>query len=96
MLMEEAGGPHIRHWCQIPVPDPRNHSQYSVSVRAKEEETLIKSSDNSEFAPSLRRGAPGDSGASLGHPCTRRGSVGPGPHMRTDTRKVAPCSPPGQ
>lgn len=66
MLTEEAGGPHIRHWCQIPVPDPRNHSQYSVSVRPAEEEKLIKSSDNSEFAPSLRgrgEGASEDSGA---------------------------------
>lgn len=50
-LKEELPGLYVRHRCQIPVPDPGNHSQYTVSVRPKEEEKFIKSSDNSEFAP---------------------------------------------
>ena len=52
-VQKETGSPYIQHRCQIPVPDPRNYSQYIVSVRPKVEERLIKSSDNSEFAPSL-------------------------------------------
>ncbi|XP_058938274.1 cytokine receptor common subunit beta [Kogia breviceps] len=48
---EETSSPYVRHCCQIPVPDPRNHSQYIVSVRPKEEEKLIKSSDNIQMAP---------------------------------------------
>ncbi|KAJ8791645.1 hypothetical protein J1605_020367 [Eschrichtius robustus] len=47
---EETSSPYVRHCCQIPVPDPRNHSQYIVSVRPKEEEKLIKSSDNIQMA----------------------------------------------
>lgn len=53
MLMEKASGPYIRHRCHIPVHDPWNHSLYVVSVRPKEEEKFIKSSDNSEFAPAF-------------------------------------------
>ena len=53
MLQDQPGSPYILHRCQIPVPDPRTHSQYLVSVRPKEEEKFIKSSENSEFAPSL-------------------------------------------
>ncbi|XP_052496066.1 cytokine receptor common subunit beta isoform X2 [Budorcas taxicolor] len=45
-VQKETGSPYIRHRCQIPVPDPRNYSQYIVSVRPKIEEKLIKSSDN--------------------------------------------------
>lgn len=56
MQTEETSSPYVRQCCQIPVPDPRNHSQYIVSVRPKAEEKLIKSSDNSEFAPSLLHG----------------------------------------
>lgn len=56
MLMEKASGPYVRQRCQIPVHDPWNHSLYIISVRPKEEEKFIKSSDNSEFAPSLLRG----------------------------------------
>ncbi|XP_057599565.1 cytokine receptor common subunit beta-like isoform X2 [Hippopotamus amphibius kiboko] len=48
---EETSSPYIRHRCQIPVPDPRNYSQYIVSVRPKEEEKLIKSSENIQMAP---------------------------------------------
>lgn len=51
VLTEEASDTYIQHRCQIPVRDPWNHSQYVVSVRPKEEEKFIKSSDNSEFAP---------------------------------------------
>ncbi|XP_059881576.1 cytokine receptor common subunit beta isoform X1 [Delphinus delphis] len=47
---EETSSPYVRHCCQIPVPDPRNHSQYIVSVRPKAEEKLIKSSDNIQMA----------------------------------------------
>lgn len=56
VLREEASGPYVQHRCRIPVQDPWDHSQYVVSVRPKEEERLIKSSENSEFAPSLLRG----------------------------------------
>lgn len=65
MLKEASGSPYIRHRCQIPVPDPRNHSQYTISVRPKKEEKFIKSSENSEFAPSLLRQGSCDSTASL-------------------------------
>ncbi|XP_069441447.1 cytokine receptor common subunit beta isoform X1 [Ovis canadensis] len=50
-VQKETGSPYIRHRCQIPVPDPRNYSQYIVSVRPKMEEKLIKSSDNIQMAP---------------------------------------------
>ena len=63
-VQKETGSPYIQHRCQIPVPDPRNYSQYIVSVRPKVEERLIKSSDNSEFAPSLLCGASPNSTAS--------------------------------
>lgn len=46
VLMEKASGPYVRHRCQIPVHDPWNHSLYTISVRPKEEEKFIKSSDN--------------------------------------------------
>ncbi|XP_045635857.1 cytokine receptor common subunit beta [Ursus americanus] len=49
-LKEELPGLYVRHRCQIPVPDPGNHSQYTVSVRPKEEEKFIKSSDNIQMA----------------------------------------------
>lgn len=65
MQTEETSSPYVRHCCQIPVPDPRNHSQYIVSVRPKAEEKLIKSSDNSEFAPSLLHGESCDSTVSF-------------------------------
>lgn len=64
-MQKETGSPYIRHQCQIPVPDPRNYSQYIVSVRPKMDERLIKSSDNSEFAPSLLCGASPNSTASF-------------------------------
>lgn len=48
---EDTSSPYIRHRCQIPVPDPKNHSQYIISVRPKEKEKLIKSSDNIQMAP---------------------------------------------
>ena len=64
-VQKETGSPYIQHRCQIPVPDPRNYSQYIVSVRPKMEEKLIKSSDNSEFAPSLLCGASSNSTLSM-------------------------------
>ncbi|XP_032348043.1 cytokine receptor common subunit beta [Camelus ferus] len=51
VLREATSSPYVRHRCRIPVPDPRSHSQYVVSVRPKEEEKLIKSSDNIQMAP---------------------------------------------
>lgn len=50
VLKEASGSPYIRHRCQIPVPDPRNHSQYTISVRPKKEEKFIKSSENIQMA----------------------------------------------
>ncbi|KAG8511123.1 Cytokine receptor common subunit beta [Galemys pyrenaicus] len=58
----EQGSPYVLQWCQIPVPDPAAHSQYSVSVRPRREEKHIKSSDNIQLArPSINvtRGADG-------------------------------------
>ncbi|EPY88389.1 hypothetical protein CB1_000175045 [Camelus ferus] len=49
VLREATSSPYVQHRCRIPVPDPRSHSQYVVSVRPKEEEKLIKSSDNSAW-----------------------------------------------
>ncbi|XP_014636405.1 PREDICTED: cytokine receptor common subunit beta [Ceratotherium simum simum] len=51
VLQEKCGGPYILHRCRIPVPDPSNHSQYIVSVRPREEEKFIKSSENIQMAP---------------------------------------------
>ncbi|XP_032348045.1 cytokine receptor common subunit beta isoform X1 [Camelus ferus] len=51
VLREATSSPYVQHRCRIPVPDPRSHSQYVVSVRPKEEEKLIKSSDNIQLAP---------------------------------------------
>ncbi|XP_070456724.1 cytokine receptor common subunit beta-like isoform X1 [Equus przewalskii] len=51
VLQDQPGSPYILHRCQIPVPDPRTHSQYLVSVRPKEEEKFIKSSENIQMAP---------------------------------------------
>ncbi|XP_016017274.2 cytokine receptor common subunit beta isoform X3 [Rousettus aegyptiacus] len=50
-VLREASDGYIQHWCQIPVPDPGSHSQYIVSVRPKEEEKFIKSSNNIQMAP---------------------------------------------
>ncbi|XP_006890287.1 PREDICTED: cytokine receptor common subunit beta [Elephantulus edwardii] len=46
VLKEPLSGPYTRHRCQIPVPDPEAHGQYTVSVRHKDEEQSIKSSDH--------------------------------------------------
>lgn len=51
VLKDPLGGLLVQHQCQIPVPDPRNHSQYTVSVRPKEEEKFIKSSDHIQMGP---------------------------------------------
>ncbi|XP_066115336.1 cytokine receptor common subunit beta [Saccopteryx bilineata] len=62
VLKEEASGPHIRHRCQVPVVDPRNHSRYIISVRPKKEEKLIKNSENIQMAaPTLTVTKGGDS-----------------------------------
>ncbi|XP_036311655.1 cytokine receptor common subunit beta [Pipistrellus kuhlii] len=50
-VLKEARGPYVCHRCQVPVADPRNHSQYLVSVRPKREEKFIKSSENIQMAP---------------------------------------------
>ncbi|XP_001916724.2 cytokine receptor common subunit beta isoform X1 [Equus caballus] len=51
VLQDQPGSPYILHRCQILVPDPRTHSQYLVSVRPKEEEKFIKSSENIQMPP---------------------------------------------
>lgn len=48
VLKEELPGLYVRHQCQIAVPNPRKDSQYTISIRPKEEEKFIKSSENSE------------------------------------------------
>ncbi|KAF6339152.1 colony stimulating factor 2 receptor subunit beta [Rhinolophus ferrumequinum] len=65
VLMEKASGPYVRHRCQIPVHDPWNHSLYIVSVRSKEEEKFIKSSDNIQLAPPTLNVTKGRDGYSL-------------------------------
>ncbi|XP_025316742.1 cytokine receptor common subunit beta [Canis lupus familiaris] len=50
VLKEELPSLFVLHRCQIPVPNPRNHSQYTVSVRPKVEEKFIKSSENIQMA----------------------------------------------
>lgn len=50
VLKEALPGLYVRHRCRIAVPDPGSHSQYTVSVRPKEEEKFIKSSDNIQMA----------------------------------------------
>ncbi|XP_032974203.1 cytokine receptor common subunit beta-like isoform X1 [Rhinolophus ferrumequinum] len=65
VLMEKASGPYVRHRCQIPVHDPWNHSLYVVSVRPKEEEKFIKSSDNIQLAPPTLNVTKGRDGYSL-------------------------------
>lgn len=52
-MLKGARGPYVHHRCRVPVADPRNHSQYIVSVRPEQEEKFIKSSENSEFAPAF-------------------------------------------
>ncbi|XP_037371063.2 cytokine receptor common subunit beta-like, partial [Talpa occidentalis] len=49
-VLTEASGPYTRHRCQIPVPDPGVQGHYTVSVRPKDEEKLIKSSKNIQLA----------------------------------------------
>lgn len=58
-MLKEARGPYVHHQCQVPVADPWNHSQYIISVRPKQEEKFIKSSENSEFAPAFWGGGGG-------------------------------------
>ncbi|KAM5250749.1 cytokine receptor common subunit beta [Hipposideros larvatus] len=65
VLTEEASDTYIQHRCQIPVRDPWNHSQYIVSVRPKEEEKFIKSSDNIQMAPPKLNVTKGSDGYSL-------------------------------
>lgn len=65
MLREGLGSLHTRHHCQIPVPDPATHGQYIVSVQPRRAEKHIKSSVNSEFAPSPLWGWSGTSTPSL-------------------------------
>ncbi|KAK2488792.1 hypothetical protein MC885_015115 [Smutsia gigantea] len=65
VLREESRSSYIQHRCQIPVPDPTNHSQYTISVRPKKEEKFIKSSENSECIPSLSCKYSGGSAISL-------------------------------
>lgn len=62
VLKEELRGRYTRHRCRVPVPDPRTHGQYTLSVRPRREEKFIKSSDNIQMArPSLNVTKDGDS-----------------------------------
>lgn len=68
VLKEGLGSLYTRHHCQIPVPDPGTHGQYIVSVQPRRAEKRIKSSENSEFAPSPLWGWSGTSTPSLCNP----------------------------
>ncbi|XP_008054478.1 cytokine receptor common subunit beta [Carlito syrichta] len=62
VLKEEPRHLYTRHWCQIPVPDPVTHGQYSISVQPRKEEKYIKSSENIQMAqPTLNVTKDGDS-----------------------------------
>ncbi|KAI5765037.1 CSF2RB [Gulo gulo luscus] len=50
VLKEELPDLCVRHRCQIAVQDPRKDSQYTISIRPKEEEKFIKSSENIQMA----------------------------------------------
>ncbi|XP_003783295.1 cytokine receptor common subunit beta [Otolemur garnettii] len=51
VLTEELSSLYIRHQCQIPVPSPGTHGQYTISVRPRKEEKFLKSSDHIQMAP---------------------------------------------
>ncbi|XP_012493514.1 PREDICTED: cytokine receptor common subunit beta [Propithecus coquereli] len=62
VLKEELSSLYTRHRCQIPVPNPGTHGQYTISVRPRKEEKLIKNSENIQMArPSLNVTKNGDS-----------------------------------
>ncbi|XP_007939817.1 cytokine receptor common subunit beta [Orycteropus afer afer] len=61
VLKEKLSSPYARHRCQIPVPDPGTHGQYTVSVRPKEEGKFIRSSEHIQMGhPSLNVTKDGD------------------------------------
>ncbi|XP_054998386.1 cytokine receptor common subunit beta [Sorex araneus] len=58
---EPRGSGYTRHRCEIRVPAPEPQSRYTVSVRPRGEEKLIKSSDNIQIArPALSVARAGD------------------------------------
>ncbi|XP_010597639.3 cytokine receptor common subunit beta-like isoform X1 [Loxodonta africana] len=62
VLKEKLSSPYTRHRCQIPVLDSETHDQYTVSVKPKKEEKLIKSSEHIQMdRPTLNVTKDGDS-----------------------------------
>ncbi|XP_049740305.1 cytokine receptor common subunit beta-like isoform X2 [Elephas maximus indicus] len=62
VLKEKLSSPYTRHRCQIPVLDSETHDQYTVSVKPKKEEKLIKSSEHIQMGcPTLNVTKDGDS-----------------------------------
>ncbi|ELW52380.1 Cytokine receptor common subunit beta [Tupaia chinensis] len=58
---EEVSSRYTRYRCQIPVPDPETHGQYSVSVQPRREEKMIRSWMNIQMArPTLNVTKDGD------------------------------------
>uniref|UniRef100_A0A8C9DN13 Colony stimulating factor 2 receptor subunit beta n=1 Tax=Prolemur simus TaxID=1328070 RepID=A0A8C9DN13_PROSS len=54
VLKDKLSSLYTQHRCQIPVPAPRTHGRYTISVRPRKEERLIKNSENIQMArPSL-------------------------------------------
>ncbi|XP_029809436.1 cytokine receptor common subunit beta [Suricata suricatta] len=66
VLKEPLSSLLVQHRCQIPVPDPRNHSRYTISVRPKEEEKFIKSSDHIQMPPPTLNVTKSSDGYTLG------------------------------
>ncbi|KAM5287926.1 cytokine receptor common subunit beta [Ctenodactylus gundi] len=50
-VQKEDLGLYTRHFCQLHVPDPRTHSQYTVSVEPRKQEKFIKSSEHIQILP---------------------------------------------
>nr|XP_012642571.1 cytokine receptor common subunit beta [Microcebus murinus]XP_012642572.1 cytokine receptor common subunit beta [Microcebus murinus] len=62
VLKDELSSLYTRHRCQIPVPDPGTRGRYTISVRPRREEKLIKNSEHIQMArPSLNVTKNGDS-----------------------------------
>ncbi|XP_075408749.1 cytokine receptor common subunit beta-like [Tenrec ecaudatus] len=50
-LTEKPNSPYTRHRCQIDLPEPGTHGQYTVSVQPKKEVKFIKSSTHIQMDP---------------------------------------------
>lgn len=49
MVKEGQNSLFTRYRCNLTVPDPSMHSQYTVSVKPLKQETVIQSFNHSEF-----------------------------------------------